>query len=92
MINATIKVNAVAPAWSLQDGINRYNDCYYILVTSPLLQDLLKSIGTTSPRLLAIGLQTTMSSPTTQAFPLEYFITIRMASTHIATSNYHLLR
>jgi hypothetical protein len=49
MINATIKVNAVAPAWSLQDGINRYNDCYYILVTSPLLQDLLKSIGTTSP-------------------------------------------
>jgi hypothetical protein len=69
MINTTIEVNAAAPTWSLQGGIIRYNDRYYILVTAPLLQDLLESIGTTSPQLLAIGLQTMTSSPTTQAFP-----------------------
>jgi hypothetical protein len=74
MINATIEVNAAAPAWSLQDGIIRYNDRYYIPVTSPLLQDLLESIGTTSPQLLAIGLQTTTSSPTTQAFPMSILL------------------
>ena len=38
-------------------------------MTSPLLQDLLESLGTTSPHLLAIGLHTTTSTLTTQAFP-----------------------
>ena len=69
IISTTIEVQAAAKAWSLQHDIIRYNDRYYIPVTSPLLQDLLESLGTTSPHLLAIGLHTTTSTPTTQAFP-----------------------
>ena len=37
IISATIEVHAAAPAWSLQHGIIRYNERYYIPVTSPLL-------------------------------------------------------
>ena len=69
IISATIEVHAAAPAWSLQHDIVLYKERYYILVTSPLLQDLLESLGTTSPHLLAIGLHTATSTPTTQAFP-----------------------
>ena len=39
------------------------------MVTSPLLQDLLEWLGTTSSHLLAIGLHIVTSTPTTQAFP-----------------------
>jgi hypothetical protein len=69
IISATIEVQAAAPAWSLHHGILRYNERYYIPVTSLLLQDLLESLGTMSPHLLDIGLHTMISSPTTQAFP-----------------------
>ena len=34
-----------------------------------MLQDLLESLGTTSPHLLAVGLHSVTSTPTTQAFP-----------------------
>jgi len=74
IISTTIEVQAAAKAWSLQHDIIRYNDRYYILVTSPLLRDLLESLGTTSPHLLAIGLHTTTSTPTTQAFPLSILL------------------
>ena len=69
IISTTIELQAAAPAWSLQHGIVRYNERYYVPVTSPLLKDLLESLGTSAPHLLAIGLHTATSSPTTQAFP-----------------------
>jgi hypothetical protein len=74
----------------LGPSTTHYNECYYIPVISLLLQDLLESLGTTSPHLLAIGLHTMMSSPTTQA-PLEHFITRRMVRAHIAINNHCLL-
>jgi hypothetical protein len=49
--------------------IVRHKNRYYILVISPMLQDLLESLGTTSPHLLAIGLHSATSTPTTQVFP-----------------------
>jgi len=53
----------------LRKGVIYYNNRLYIPATSPLLQDTLESLGTTAPHLLAIGLHTTASTPTTQAFP-----------------------
>ena len=37
IISTTIELQVAAPAWSLQHGIIRYNERYYIPVTSPLL-------------------------------------------------------
>jgi hypothetical protein len=74
IIFATIEVEATALTWSLQHGIVRYNDRYYIPATSPLLQDMLESIGMTTPHLLALGLHIAMSTPTTQAFPLSILL------------------
>jgi hypothetical protein len=50
------------------DGIICYIDRYFIPVTSPLLQDLLKSIDITTPHILAIGLHKTTASPNTVIF------------------------
>jgi hypothetical protein len=63
IISATIEVQAAAPVWSLQQ-----RHCPLQRMT-PLLQDLLKSFGSSSPHLLAISLHTTTSTPTMQAFP-----------------------
>jgi hypothetical protein len=62
IISATIAVNTAAPAWSLQQGIILYNGCYYIPATSPLLQELLESMGTTTPQLLEGGFHTAAST------------------------------
>jgi hypothetical protein len=62
MINATIAVNAAAPAWSPQQGIIFYNGCHDIPATSPLLHELLEPLGTTS-------------TPTTQAFAPSLLLT-----------------
>lgn len=69
IIAATIEVKAVAPTWSLQQGVILYNDRYYIPATSPLLEDLLESLGTTTPQLQAVGLHTAASAPTSHALP-----------------------
>ncbi|CAD6227103.1 unnamed protein product [Miscanthus lutarioriparius] len=68
IIYDTITLQAAAPAWTIREGVIYYNNRLYIPASSPLLQDILESIGTTAPHLPAIGLHTT-SSPTTQAFP-----------------------
>jgi hypothetical protein len=66
----TIIVNTAAPAWSPQQGIILYNGRYYIPVTSPLLQELLESVGMTTPQLLAVGYHTAASTLAThQVFP-----------------------
>lgn len=69
IIAFTIEVKAAAPAWWLQQGVILYNERYYISATSPLLQDLLESLGTTTPHLLVVSLHIAASAPTTQAFP-----------------------
>ncbi|CAD6334259.1 unnamed protein product [Miscanthus lutarioriparius] len=66
IISATIAVNAATPAWSLQQGVILYNGRYYILVTSPLLQELLEYVGMTTPQLLPNGFHTAASTPATQ--------------------------
>jgi hypothetical protein len=71
IISTTIELNVAAQAWSFQHGVILHNECYYILVTSPLLQYLLDSLGMTTPHLLAVGFHIAASAPTTQAFPLS---------------------
>ena len=75
MNSATIEVNVVAQAWSLQHGIVLYNERYNIPATSPLLQDLLESLGMTTPHLLAVEFHTAASTPMTQAFPSSILLT-----------------
>jgi hypothetical protein len=69
IIYDTITLQAAAPAWTICEGVIYYNNRHYVPATSPLPQDMLEMLGTTSRHLLAIGLHTAASTPTTQAFP-----------------------
>ena len=69
IIYDTITFQAVALAWTIREGIIYYENSFYVLATSPLLQDILDSIGMTASHLLAIGFHSATSDPAWQAFP-----------------------
>jgi hypothetical protein len=68
IIYDTIAVQAAAPAWTIREGIIYYSDRIYLPTTSPLLQDALESLDTTSPNLLAVGFHSATSDPALQLF------------------------
>lgn len=74
IVHDTMMLQAATTAWTIHEGAISYNDRLYMLASPPLLQDVLKSLGTTASHLLALGLHTMTSSLTTQAFPLSILL------------------
>jgi hypothetical protein len=85
IIFTTIEVHGVAPASTLQHGIIHY----YIPTSSPLSQDLLKSLGTTTPHPLAIGLHIDADN---SSIPLQHPSDRGLATPYISIDNSGLLR